>query len=114
MAKVRSKKNYRGASFWMAQIKACEKSGLSIREYCRSQGIATSTFYKWKRRLLRKSSDRANLVSLPERLVKGNVQGLKDLSCAIRIHLGRGYRVEVGEGFNELALKKVISVLESI
>ncbi len=114
MVKERLKRNHRGASFWMAQIKAWEKSGLTIREYCRRQGLPTSTFYDWKRRLLKKSFDPINLVSLPERLIKGYGQGLEDFSCPIRIFIGRGYRVEVGEGFNELALKKVVSVLESI
>jgi len=98
----------------MAHIKAQEKSGLKVREYCRRHGLAASTFYDWKRRFFRRSSGHPNLVSLPERLVGDHGQGLQDFSCQIRICIGRGYRVEVGEGFNALVLKRVVSVLESI
>lgn len=114
MARTKSKRNRRGASFWMAHIKAQEKSGLKVSEYCRRHGLAASTFYDWKRRFSRSSSSQLNLVSLPERLVGDHGQGLQDFFCEIRICIGRGYRVEVGEGFNALVLKRVVSVLESI
>jgi len=114
MAYTKSRRNCRSASFWMAHIKAQEKSGLKVREYCKRHSLAPSTFYDWKRRFLRKSSSQLNLVSLPERLVGDYEQSLEDFFCQIRICIGKSYKVEVGEEFNTLVLKRVISVLESI
>ena len=37
---------------WAAQIQNCRSSGLSVRAWCRQEGINTSTYYRWERELL--------------------------------------------------------------
>lgn len=36
---------------WRGQIRRQERSGLSIRKYCRREGVSEGNFYYWKRRL---------------------------------------------------------------
>ena len=42
-----------GASAWFARVWFCQRSGLSARAYCASQGISYSTFMSWRSRLVR-------------------------------------------------------------
>ena len=37
--------------FWRQAVARQRKSGLSIRRFCEQEGLATATFYIWKRRL---------------------------------------------------------------
>jgi hypothetical protein len=37
--------------FWRQVVARQRKSGLSIRRFCEQEGLATATFYIWKRRL---------------------------------------------------------------
>ena len=36
---------------WQQRIAACQRSGLSVREWCRENGIAPGTYYKHLRKL---------------------------------------------------------------
>ena len=36
---------------WRRRVEGQPRSGLSIEEYCRREGISAGTFYAWKRRL---------------------------------------------------------------
>ena len=37
---------------WAARIQGCRSSGLSVRAWCRQEGINTATYYRWERELL--------------------------------------------------------------
>ena len=48
-----SKKSKRGEAreFWEAAIRLWSESGLSVREFCRREGLAEHTFFSWRREL---------------------------------------------------------------
>ncbi|MFR8411218.1 MAG: IS66 family insertion sequence element accessory protein TnpA, partial [Butyricicoccus sp.] len=33
---------------WSARIQNCRSSGLSVRAWCRQEGINASTYYRWE------------------------------------------------------------------
>ena len=37
---------------WGLAIQECRSSGLSVREWCRQQGVTTTTYYRWEREIL--------------------------------------------------------------
>ena len=37
---------------WAARIQDCRSSGLSVRAWCRQEGINAATYYRWERELL--------------------------------------------------------------
>ena len=37
---------------WSARIQDCRSSGLSVRAWCRQEGINAVTYYRWERELL--------------------------------------------------------------
>jgi transposase-like protein len=38
-------------AFWQEVLQRQRRSGLSIQQFCRQEGLAAPTFYVWKRRL---------------------------------------------------------------
>jgi hypothetical protein len=43
--------NEKLADVWRGQVRQQERSGLSIRKYCRREGVSEGNFYYWRRRL---------------------------------------------------------------
>lgn len=41
----------RKLSDWAEQVSACRSSGLSVKTWCRKNGVSEQTYYKWQRRL---------------------------------------------------------------
>jgi transposase-like protein len=39
------------AALWQKRVERQLRSGLSVQEYCRREGVSTASFYAWKRRL---------------------------------------------------------------
>ncbi len=50
---------------WFDYFQQCQKFGLSIAAYARSQGIQEKTFYYWRSRLLGRQADRLQLRAPP-------------------------------------------------
>ena len=41
----------RKLSEWAERVSACRSSGLSVKTWCRENGVSEQTYYKWQRRL---------------------------------------------------------------
>ena len=37
---------------WSTRIQDCRSSGLSVRAWCRQEGVNAATYYRWERELL--------------------------------------------------------------
>ncbi len=47
---------------WSARIAECQSSGMGVKAWCKSQGIATTTYYQWEKRIIK---DVTQHLSLP-------------------------------------------------
>ena len=56
---------------WAERLRRFEESGLSVVEFCRSEAIASQSFYYWRSKLLRGDAPRpdAEAVLLPVRVL---------------------------------------------
>ena len=45
------KQNREAESVWRGRLARFQKSGLTVQEFCRREGVSTPTFYQWKKRL---------------------------------------------------------------
>ena len=103
---------------WREILKRQASSGLSVREFCATEGISQPSFYAWRR----KFRERKNVGSRPregrrpkdapdqERMfvpleLLGAAQSLEIIHPL-------GYRVQVGGEVNPAALREVIQVLD--
>ena len=42
---------------WTARIMACRSSGMTVRAWCRENGLSEKTYYYWQRRLFQALSE---------------------------------------------------------
>jgi hypothetical protein len=47
--------------FWRKQVEAWQRSGLSVREFCRRRGLSEASFYAWRRELPLRDRERLQL-----------------------------------------------------
>lgn len=50
-------KHQAGLQVWSQRVQNCRGSGLSVRRWCREQGITTTTYYRWEREILAAASN---------------------------------------------------------
>ncbi|MBS3809799.1 MAG: hypothetical protein KGY38_06575 [Desulfobacterales bacterium] len=95
---------------WKAHIKACSRSGLSRKEYCRRHSLSYHAFYYWKKKLFPQTGPGPDLVAVPLR--KSSPAGESNMTSSLKVEIGGRFKVEVREGFSRQTLARVISTLE--
>jgi len=104
--------------FWKDHVKAYKRSGLSLAEYCRRQGLSYHAFRYWREKLFRSSDDSAiALVEVGRFCIPGNRDippARSDSPPDLRIRIKDRYTIDVGDGFSASTLSRVITVLESL
>jgi transposase-like protein len=104
----------RGEAKWRGIIRAQERSGLSVPAFCRSNKLAESTFYRWRRRagvepsLSRRSSRTGSASFVPVQVTDG------DSSGRMEILLSDGHCVRVTPPVDGRALTEVLAVLAGV
>jgi hypothetical protein len=91
----------RGESGWRELLGKYPGSGLTVEGFCRREGIAVASFYRWQK-LLETGSDSdkpAQCVSLATRGVPGFVDlgsvGVGSSRVEMHLDLGNGIRVQL-------------------
>jgi transposase-like protein len=51
MRKTRNGKEFRSSAEWQQLLSKYERSGLSVTEFCESEGLKRNTFDKWREQL---------------------------------------------------------------
>ena len=92
---------------WQRRIEQWRASGLSVRAFCARHGLATASFYNWRRVLERRAADRAAFV--PVQVVADTVPGR---TISLEVILADGRAVRVAPGFDAATLRQLLAVLE--
>jgi transposase len=93
------------ADQWRERISEQQRSGLSIKQFCKQQGIAEHRFYDWRKRLRDKQAVHFALVDRPS-------VGRESLADAcLEILLTSGERLRVGAGLDAATLRVALEAL---
>jgi transposase-like protein len=95
---------------WRQLIEAAESSGETIRGFCQRQGIHTSHYYYWRRRLQQDEPVVASKQSGQFVLVGAAGMGTAE-AAAMELVVGSGWRLRIGAGVEERALRTVLAAL---
>ena len=93
---------------WRELIAAHERSGLSVRRFCKEQGLAEHLLFYWRKRLRNQQH--------PVRfaLVEGGVAPAGTRSePALELVLSTGERLRIGAGVNSATLRTVLEALRA-
>ena len=98
----------RGREFWLEQLRACEAAALTIQAYAKSKGLNAHTAYTWRRRL------RAEGVfenTDARRWARVQIEPSAPRSVRYRVELPNGWAIELGGGFEEAELARLLRMV---
>jgi hypothetical protein len=91
---------------WRGRIAEQERSGVSVKHFCKERGLTECSFYAWRKRLRNQSPVRFALV---ERGAQHGSAAEPDLELL----LASGERLRIGAGVDAATLRTVLDVLRA-
>lgn len=93
------------ADEWAERIAAQQRSGMSVKQFCREQGLTEYSFYSWRKRLQESGPVRFALVERSARRQERPAEPVLELVLAT------GERLRIGSGVDVTTLRTVLGVL---
>jgi len=103
------KRDVKKESFWRRAIRQQADSGISVRSWCRKQGLKEASFYWWRRELAQRNAEPRSTSFVP---VHVTGDGPRDGDRQIEIVLADGRCVRVTGSVDRQVLSDVLDVLE--
>src|SRR5215470_18352153 len=91
--------------YWRERIAAQERSGLSVQQFCKEQGLNNPSFYYWRKRLRQQTPVRFALID-----TGGASQHTLSEHC-LELVLPTGERLRIGAGVEAAVLRTVLEAL---
>ena len=95
---------------WRERIAAQERSGLSVRRFCKEQGIAEHLLFYWRKRLRNQQQPIPVRFALVER---GAASAGTVAEPALELVLNTGERLRIGSGVDQAALRTVLAAFRA-
>ena len=93
------------ADEWAERIAAQQRSGISVKQFCKERGLTEYSFYAWRKRLQESGPVRFALVDRSARRQERTAEPVLELVLAT------GERLRVGTGVDTATLRAVLNVL---
>ena len=95
------------ADEWAERIAAQQRSGMSVKQFCKAQGLAECSFYAWRKRLREGGTVRFALVERNAR------QPERTAEAVLEVVLATGERLRIGAGVDSATLRTVLDALRA-
>lgn len=112
------KKSSEKQLYWQAMVNRQASSGLSIREFCRKEGVSEPSFYMWRKKLGEPSRRKARAESLNHRGAESRngrefiPLSLLETSGSVEVVHPLGYWVRITGEANITSLERILDVLD--
>jgi transposase len=93
------------ADEWAERIAAQQRSGMSVKQFCKEQGLTEYSFYAWRKRLQENGPVRFALVEKNARRQERTAESVLELVLAT------GEQLRIGPGVDITTLRTVLDVL---
>ena len=93
------------ADEWAERIAAQQRSGKSVKQFCKEQGLTEYSFYAWRKRLQESGPVRFALVERSARRQERTAEPVLELVLAT------GERLRIGPRVDTTTLRTVVDVL---
>ena len=88
---------------WADRIAAQRRSGMSVKQFCKEQGLTEYSFYAWRKRLQEKGPVRFALVERSARRQERTAE-----TAPLELVLTTGERLRIGTGVETATLRAVL------
>jgi hypothetical protein len=93
------------AEKWAERIAAQQHSGISVKQFCKANGLTEYSFYAWRKRLQKKEPIRFALVD------RGAARQEPPAGAAVEVVLATGERLRISAGVDSATLRTVVEAL---
>ena len=93
------------AAEWAERIAAQQRSGTSVKQFCKEHGLTEYSFYAWRKRVQEKGSVRFALVE------RSAWRQDRTREAELELVLTTGERLRIGPGVDATTLRAVLGVL---
>jgi hypothetical protein len=90
---------------WRERIAEQQRSGISVKRFCRERGLTEYSFYSWRKRLQNQGPVRFALVET------GPAERQAATDAGLELVLATGERLRINVGVNPTVLRTVLEVL---
>ena len=113
MSNEQKNSNNRNRLFWQKTIENWQNSDMSVRKFCKAEGLTESSFYNWRKKLTGgKSQINKELLKSQPEFIK---VALPDSEHApIELELSSGSILRINPGSDTKTLSGVLSVLHEV
>jgi len=95
------------ADEWAERIAAQQRSGISVKQFCKEQGLTEYSFYAWRKRLQERGPVRFALVERNAR------QPEIPAEAVLEVVLATGERLRIGAGVDTATVRAVLDILRA-
>src|SRR5947208_13330151 len=95
------------AEEWAERIAAQQRSGISVKQFCKERGLTEYSFYAWRKRLHEGGPVRFALVERKARPQERTAEAVLELVLAT------GERLRIGAGVDSATLRAVLDILRA-
>jgi hypothetical protein len=93
------------AEEWAERIAAQQRSGMSVKQFCKESGVTEYSFYAWRKRLRKNEPVRFALVD------RGATRQERDSEVGLELILTTGEQLRIGAGVDGATLRTVVEAL---
>jgi len=97
---------------WTARIMACRSSGMTIREWCRENGLSEKSYYYWQRRLFDTLSQQQKAAQPAFAEITPSTRNRVDSGIAVTVRIF-GAEADIHTGADAATVETVLRVLKS-
>lgn len=90
---------------WRERIAEHERSGLSVKEFCKERGVTAWSFYSWRKRLREAGPVRFALIE------RAPLRQQSALEVQLEVVLASGEQLRIGAGVEAATLRVVLEAL---
>ena len=95
------------ADEWAERIAAQQRAGISVKQFCKEQGLKECSFYAWRKRLQQTGPVRFALVDRSPRRQESTRE------ATLELVLTTGERLRISAGVDAATLRTVLDVLRA-
>ena len=96
------------ADEWAERIAAQQRSGISVKQFCKERGLTEYSFYAWRKRL---AGNRAGTVRFGGKARARGRSGAAE--TVLELVLATGERLRIGAGVDAATLRTVLDALRA-
>ena len=104
---IEARPTNRRAGEWAERIAAQQRSGITVKQFCKERGLTEYSFYAWRKRLQQTGPVRFALVDRSPRREE------RATEAALELLLQSGERLRISAGVDAATLRVVLDVLRA-